>query len=208
MLQEVDLKYVAGTLTTTKNVAIGGTLTVGGASVISGGWQPADHGLISWSGDPSFCTTSTAAVSGNVYLVRLNIRVATTITKVWWCNIGTPTTPTASQNFAGVYSSAGTLLSSVNIDAKTGAGIQNATLDAAQAVSGGTYVWVCFLWNAATPAAVMKHGGGNASSNITNLTASTARWAVNGTAQTTLPSTITPASNSQTSVQAYWAAVS
>ncbi|MEV5472954.1 hypothetical protein AB0L66_11430 [Streptomyces sp. NPDC052207] len=209
-LSDIDLKYRSGVLTTTKNVAIGGTLSVGGASVVSGGWLPSDHGLISWSGDPSNATTSTATVNGSVYLVRLNIRYATTITKVWWCQIGGPTTPTAGQNFAGLYSSAGALLSSVNIDAKTGNGPQNATLDAAQAVSAGSFVWAAFMFNAATPPTLMKHGGGNAAANIANLTAATARWAVNGTTTglTALPSSITPPSNSQTGVQAFWAALS
>jgi hypothetical protein len=210
MIKDIDLKYQGGVLTTSKNVAIGGSLTVGGASVMSGGWVPSDHGMISWSGDPSNATTNSTPANGSIYLVRLNLRYATTITKVWWCHTSAPNTPTSGQNFAGLYSSAGTLMSSANIDAKTGNGPQSATLDAAQAVSAGSFVWAAFMFNATTPPTLLKHGGNTASGNIINLLATTARWAVNGTTTglTALPSSITPSSNSQTGVQAYWAAVS
>jgi hypothetical protein len=107
-----------------------------------------------------------------------------------------------------LYDSSGNLLSSAGLDAKTSNGIQSATLGAAQSVAGGTFLWVALVFNAATPPVLMKHGGQSAAANIANLTAATARWAVNGTGATALASTITPSSNSQTGVQAFWAAVS
>ncbi len=172
------------------------------------GWQAADHGLIAWSGDPSVQTSTAQSVNGSVYLTRLNIRNSTTVTNVHWAFTTGPTTPTASQNFAGIYSSAGTLLSSGNIDAKTTNGPQSVALDAAQSVAGGTFIWVAFVFNAATPPILMRGGGQSAAANTVNLSASNSRFAVNGTGQTSLPASITPSSNSQTGVFAIWAAVS
>ncbi|MFD9398343.1 hypothetical protein ACFWA4_05920 [Streptomyces sp. NPDC060011] len=172
------------------------------------GWNAQDHGLIAWSSDPSLNTGTATTVNGTVYLTRLNIRNTTTLSTVWWMHTTGPTTPTAGQNFAGVYDSAGTLLSSVNVDAKTTNGPQSATLGAPQAIAGGTFVWVAFVFNAATPPVLMRAGGQSAAGNIVNLTTPAVRFAVNGTAQTSLPVSITPASNSQTGVFAIWAAVS
>jgi hypothetical protein len=176
----------------------------------AGGWNASDHGLISWSSDPSMNTATGQTVNGSVYLTRLNIRNSTTISTVWWTQTTGPTTPTAGQNFVGIYDSTGTLLSSVNVDAKTTNGPQSATLAVAQSVAGGTFIWVGMMFNAATPPVLMRGGGQSAAANIVNLTASTARFAVNGTTAglTALPTPLTPASNSQTGVFAFWAAVS
>ncbi|MFF3558980.1 hypothetical protein ACFYXS_02910 [Streptomyces sp. NPDC002574] len=208
-LKDIDLKYQGGVLTTSKSLAVGG-LTVAGTPMAQPNIQlPTDHGAIAWTTDPAITTGTSNAANGFVYLARMPIRTATTITKVWWDQTTGPTTPTAGQSFAGLYSTAGTLLSSVNIDGKTGNGVQNATLDAAQAVSAG-YVWMALMFNAATPPVLMRGGGQTAAANVFNQTAATYRWAVNGTTTglTALPSSITPASNSQTGVIAFWAALS
>lgn len=174
----------------------------------SGSWAPSDHGLLAWTSDPSLNTGTFSTVNGTVYLARLNIRTTTTVTNIWWAQTTGPTTPTAGQNFAGVYDSSGNLLSSASVDSKTGGGTQSVALGTPQVIAGGSFLWVALVFNAATPPVLMRAGGQLAAANIVNLTASTARFAVNGTTQTALPSTITPSSNSQTGVTAFWAAVS
>jgi hypothetical protein len=209
MIKDIDLKYQGGVLTTPKSLAVGG-LSVAGTPMAQPNVQlPADHGAIAWTSDPALTTGTTATANGLVYLARMPIRTAATITKVWWDQTTGPTTPTAGQNFAGLYNSSGILLSSVNIDGKTGNGVQSATLDAAQSVTAG-YVWMALMFNAATPPVLMRGGGQTAAANVFNQTAATYRWAVNGTTAglTALPSSITPSSNSQTGVIAFWAALS
>jgi hypothetical protein len=211
-LQDIDLKYKSGSIYTAKNVTIDGLVamasgaTVGGNPITSGGWSPADHGLTAWSGDPAMATSTATITNGTVYLARLNIRAATTISKIWWDHTTAPTTPTAGQNFAGIYSSAGTLLASASIDANTTSGLQNVSIT--PQVVGAGFIWAAFVFNAATPPVLMRFGGQTAAANVVNLSAATYRWAVNGTGATALASTITPASNSQTGVSAIWAAAS
>jgi hypothetical protein len=216
MLQDVDLRYQAGKLATDKNVTLNGTLTVGGAATLNsslavtgavtvGGTVladpnislPGDHGLISWSYDPSFASSNQLLTNGTVYLSAVRIRRATTISKVWWLASTVGATPTTGQNVAGLYSSAGTLLSSVNVDSLvTGSNsAQNATLAAAQAVTAGLY-WVGLVFNASTAPTLLRTNGAFAGTNNANLGVSGYRYATNGTSQTTLPSPITPSSNS------------
>lgn len=180
-----------------------------GPVIADGNWNPADHGLVAWSSDPSVNTGNAQTVNGSVYLTRLNIRTPVTISTVWWTQTTGATTPTTGENFVGVYNSAGTLLSSVNVDAKSANNaMQSAALGAAQSLAGGSFIWVACLFNAATPPILMRGGGLTVSANMANLSTANSRFAVNGTGQTSLPSTITPGSNSQTGVFAVWAAVS
>lgn len=205
---------VGGTSNLSGDLNVTGTLTVGGSTVYNPNQGanvqlPGDHGAIAWSFDPAQASSTTALTNGTIYLVRLPIRGTSTISKVWWGQTVAPNTPTSGQNFTGIYDASGNLLSSVNIDGKTTAGVQSATLAVAQNVSA-TYIWAAFMWNATTAPTVMRAGGQIAAGNVFNQTAASYRFAVNGTTTglTALPSTITPASNSQTGVVAMWAAVS
>jgi hypothetical protein len=90
----------------------------------------------------------------------------------------------------------------VDVTAKvTSATLQTDTIS--QAVTPGLY-WIGMVFNAATPPQPFRAGGLDSSLLNVGLTASTARYATNGTAQTTLPSSITPSSNTNNSI-AWWA---
>lgn len=218
MLQDIDLKYRGGAIATTKPVVIDGALTVGGALAVTGGatiggrvladpsnWQPEDHGFTAWNNDPSIVSSSSLPTLGTIYLQGIRIRRAATITNVFWGHSVAGVTPTSGQSWAGLVAANGTLLSSVGIDAKvTGAGLQSATLAAPQSVTAGLY-WVCLLFNAATAPTLLRTGGLSASFNNANLGSSTKRFAINGTSQTALPGSFTPASNTDGS--SFWVAV-
>ena len=213
---DLDLKYSSGAIKTSKSVAVGGnltvtgTLTAGGASLAPPNTPlPADHGAIGWTGDPRLHTGTISAVNGTIYLARVPVRTAATIGTVWWCQTTGPTTPTTGQNWVGLYSSAGTLLSSVGVDGKTGNGPQNGILAAPQAVAAG-FVWVALMFNAATPPVLMRAAGQSAAANVFNQAAANYQYAVNGTTAglTALPSSFVPGSNSLTGATAFWAAVS
>jgi hypothetical protein len=170
---------------------------------------PQDHGAIAWNFHPALGSTNTTATNGSIYLARINVRSVATVSTVWWAQSTGPTSPVAGQNFAGLYSSSGTLLSSVNVDSKTGNGPQSATLSAAQTIGPG-FVWLALMFNAATPPSLIRGGGLSAAGNVFGQTASIVDWAVNGTTTglTALPASIVPGNNSQTGVLAIWAALS
>lgn len=232
MLQDIDLSYKAGVLYTTKSLEVGGNVSVDGTLAVAADpvsslqvatkhyvdtsspaavnpniALPSDLGFIAWSYDPAFTSSSTVVTNGTLYLSAVYIRAATTISKVWWGVATAGATPTSTQNNVGLYSSAGTLLSSVNVDAKvTGSNsVQFGTLGAAQAVATGFY-WVGLLFNAGTPPTLVRTSGLVAGINDANMSTSTYRYATNGTSLTALPSPITPGSNG--TGPSFWVAVS
>lgn len=166
---------------------------------------PADHNLAGWAYDPQSTINSASMVNGTLYLIAVPVRTAAVISTLY-VQVGTAAvTPTAGQNALGLYSSTGTLLSSAVSDTiLTGTGPRSGTLAAPQSVSAG-FVWVGVLGNAATPAALGRNIGNAALANL-GLTLATNRFCVNGTGLTTLPGTITPASNTQTGAVTFWAA--
>ncbi|MET7783802.1 hypothetical protein ABZU94_39165 [Streptomyces mirabilis] len=187
------------------NQTIPGTLTVSGnssgqAGVAANGIdissvQAGDHGLLTWSYDPTSTTSTTTTVANTIYLSALYVRRSVTVSKLWFIVNVLGVTATAGANNVGLYSSAATLLGSGNVDPLvTTTGPKSATL--ATPVSISLY-WVATQFQATTQPGV---GGSNAAilSTLTlNQRAFTYRFATNGSG-TTLPSSITPSSNSTT----------
>lgn len=216
MLQDVDLSYRAGKLTTGKNVSMTGTLditgvaTAGGSTPLQGnGPQPQDAGsLLSWAYDPAFSSTGQLTVNGTLYLIKVAIRSLAPINNIWWNASTAGVTATAGQNWAGLYSSAGTLLTSVGVDAKvTSASVAvSATLGSAYTPTATGWGWVGLLFNATTPPTVLRTNGSTTGTNNAGCAAATYRFATNGTGQTTLPSSITTSSN--VAGPSIWAALS
>ena len=168
------------------------------------GFGATDHGLEAWTHDPYPPQNSQIATNGTAYFVRLNVRRDVTVDAIYWVITTGGATPTATQNQVGLYSSAGTRLAVTNVDASiSGSGTQ-ATAITAQALTAGTFVWVAFLFNAGTAPTLLR-GSTFSTSPSVNLTAATGRAVVNGTGLTTLPASITPASNTFTGNATFWA---
>jgi hypothetical protein len=195
----------------------GGTLSgplavTGPVSATAGGMgeaSPPTHNLISWSFDPALATNSSILTNGTVYLTKMNVSAAVACTKIYWWVAVAGVTATAGQNFVGLYSSAGTLLASANVDADvTSAGLKTTTISS-QSLSAGTFVWVAMVSNAATAPTMARMAGLTGLSAAVNvgLTASAYRFAINGTALTSLPASITPASNAVPNFGGPWAAI-
>lgn len=208
-----DWIYRSKKLATTRSVVVDGTLEVGGAFTAPGLAQepntprPADHGLIAWTMDPWVATSSQISINGSLYLAAVFLRQASTISTVWWTTVVVAATPTAGQNYVGLYAANGTLLASAGIDADlTSVGVRSKAVTPVSCPAGR--YWVAFLFNAATAPTLARGGGVSSGANAANLGAADLRAAVNGTGRTSLPSTITPASNSTTGALALWAAVS
>jgi hypothetical protein len=200
---------LSGNLAVTGNLAVDGAITSAGSPLGAPFTpQPADHGLIAWSGQPDISTTtSSAAVAGTLYLRRIPIRSASTISKVWWINSAAGSGAVAGQNFAGLISSSGTVLSTGGIDSvATVGGPQFGTLATAQTVS--SWVWSALLINASSMPTVARAAGLSATGNNIGLTAATYAYAVNGTSLTAMPASVTPGSNTLTGALALWMGVS
>lgn len=184
-------------------------LTVGGVSVPGNSYLPSDHSITTWTYDPALTFSGTNSVSGTVYLAKVVIRQTTTVSKVMISISSAAVTPVANQNFLGVYNSAGTLVAQTAAGVLdtliTSSGALTATLSTTPTLTAGTY-WVAFLNNAATPTQLGRASSFESTPNA-NLTNANYRFAINGTARTTLAASITPASNTSSNSITYWAAL-
>lgn len=189
------------------------TGTIGADQLFSKGagasFVPSDHGYQSWTFDPAMTAAGTNTISGTVYIAKVLLRYPTAINKIAFSVASAAATVTANQNFAGIYDSAGTRVAVTATGALdsliTSSGVLVATLTTTPTLAAGFY-WVAFVNNATTPTQLGRSSTLTSTPNA-NLTAATYRFAVNGTSQTTLPSTITPASNSLTNSFSLWAAI-
>jgi hypothetical protein len=170
--------------------------------------QPQDHSLISWSSDPTLQNTSTVLTAGTIYLTKVYVRNRVTLNNIYWWVGAAGVTATAGQNEVGLYTSAGTRVVAANVDAAiTSTGLKTTAVTPTTLAAG--WYWVAGVFNAATLPGLMR---GNAGAGITTamnigLTASFLRYATNATSQTTLPSSITPASNAATAFAGPWVAI-
>jgi len=194
-------------LATDDGLAVGGNLSVAGYAL--GQDTPAAHGLAAWCYDPALAVNSTELTNGVLYLVRVNIAAAVAVTKVYWWVGNQGSTPTSGQNLIGLYSSAGTLLASTNVDSSiTSAGLKTTTISS-QSLTAGSFYWVGLLFNASVPPTLTRGSGWtgvDAAANV-GLTAATYRFAKNGSGRTTLPSPLVPASNTGSDIAGPWVAV-
>lgn len=185
--------------------------SINGVPLPGATYQPSDLSFAAWAYDP-VCTLNTSpTTSGTIYLAQVKLRYPTTLTKL---SIGVATAAsgvTANQNFLGLYNSAGTRVAQTAagaIDtALASSGILTASLSSSYAAAPGTY-WVAFVNNATTPATLGRGSGISLSVSNGGASSGNYRFAVNGTAATALPATITPGSNTAAGAITLWAAAS
>lgn len=186
---------------------VSGPLAVTGYAL--GEATPASHGAAAWCYDPALAVNSTQLTGGTLYLTRVNISASMAVTKLHWWIANQATTPVAGQNWVGLYNAAGTLLASVNVDAVLSTATLKTTTISSQPLTAGAFYWVGMLFNASVTPTLTRASGWSGVTTAVNLglTAPTYRFAINGTGRTTLPATITPASNVATDFAGPWAAV-
>lgn len=184
-----------------------GSLAVTGNAL--GEDTPAAHGIAAWVYDPALAVNSTQLTAGTLYLVRVNIAAALNATKIYWWVANTGSGATASQNWAGLYSSAGTLLASANVDSSFSTATLKTTTIASTALAAGSFAWVALLFNASVTPTLTRASGWTGVDTAANLglSASAYRFARNGAGLTALPSSITPASNVGTDFAGPWVAI-
>lgn len=157
-----------------------------------GEFTPQDHGMLTWAFPFEAATAGQAATGGTIYMIAQSVPRSATVTTIYWCNQSSGSSLNAAQCWAGLLDSSGAVLQSVDISSKGGSGNQSATITS-QAVTPGLY-WIALLFNGTNLPSVARGTTVNANSLNMNRTASTARYATNGTVQTTLTNR-TPASN-------------
>lgn len=172
--------------------------------------SPAAHNLVAWTYDPSEAVNAIALTGGTVYLAKLHITRTVAVTSLYWWMPVAGVTPTAGQNFGGLYGSDGTRLATADADATVTAtvGLQTLTIPSTT-LTAGEFVWASLVFNASTLPTLSYASGATGASSACNvgLTAATYRYATAGTGQTSLPATITPASNVGSLLAGPWMAV-
>ena len=172
-------------------------------------FTPADHGLAAWTHDPATLrSASNATTSGTVYLCKVKIVNRSTVVSNVIVGIeAAGVTLTSGQCFVGLYNSSGTRLA-ISADQAanwTTTGLKTIALTAPQTLAVGSY-YVAILAVGTTPPQFAM-GAGGATTVSAGLATGAARFLTGPTAQTSLPASITLASQTVTS-GARWAALS
>jgi len=169
--------------------------------------NPTDVGVITWTMDPANAGGGSGVlVSGQIYLAAFWVRKTVTIANMAVAIQTAGTTLTTGQNFAGIYNAAGTQVGVTADQTATwggGVGTYDMALTASFSASAGQY-WAALLSNATT---CPNFRGSTPAITLTQVgqSAATSRFGRFGTAQTTLPGSITPASIAQASAFAFCA---
>lgn len=172
----------------------------------AGEFKPVDHGFDSWTHDPYLSQQSPTLSNGRVYAVKLLIKRPMSIGTLWWSIVTAGATPTAGQNEVGLYSSAGVKLQSVNVDATISSSGTKNTVIPSQAVTTG-FVWVLFVFNAATPPALARGGMFEGTPNINLGTTALRAAVVTQAGATALPASFDPTTLATTNCLTLFAAL-
>ncbi|MFE9865861.1 hypothetical protein ACFYPZ_24505 [Streptomyces sp. NPDC005506] len=170
-------------------------------------WGPADQGLKAWSFDPSVAGFQSAPVGGSVYLMRVKLRQATTISKVVLMTVSAGSGLTANQNYAGLYTASGTRVGVTANQASAWTTANNTlsmSLTASYSAIAGDY-YVAFVSNGSTrPGFVCATTlGATRTPGNANLASGGYRYCIGATGQTSLPSSLSIASATP-DANAYW----
>ncbi|MFF5471049.1 hypothetical protein [Streptomyces achromogenes] len=167
--------------------------------------RPANHGAVAWTADPATVNGGQVATNGTVALSALYVTQSVTATKLFWGITTAGATPTAGQNFVGLYDANGNRLATVNVDARISSANTTFQETINVSVSPGMY-WAAWVFNAATPPTVFRGPNINAGLVNFNLPVTAARYATGATGQTALPAAISPSANAFAQ-NSFWAAI-
>lgn len=175
--------------------------------------EPSDHGLIAWSYDAGLASQSSTTVSGGtLYLTAVYPRTAFNSTKVYFSVATVGVTPTAGDNWIGLYNQSGILLASKGIDSNVtaGVGLQTITWTTATGTQPAGQYWIGFFFNAGTEPTLYRAPtpADNATQNVGLTTTNYRMCQQAGGFTTALPSPLTVASNSiSSSPRLFWVAL-
>lgn len=170
-------------------------------------WAAADHGLATWAFDPAIGASNSTPLStaGTLYLVKLHMPVAQTITNILLFLTSAGATLTTGECFAALYQNGNLLGSTADQSTAWGtSGFKTMPISGGGVAVAAGDVYVGMWFNGTTGPAPLR-GNGNSSVNL-NLSASTARFgSANTGLTTTAPATLGAISGISV---AYWAGLS
>lgn len=177
-------------------------------------WEdlPAEQNLLAWTYDPNMAGHVTAqsvgGVAGRVTLVRIPIRQQITWSSIWLGLSGVDAAAVLSNCYLGVYDASGTRLgvtADISSSLMSGAVAKPLALTAPFVAAPGFY-WIAMLLNGTwtTNSLTFKSSGAGVSVNA-GLTAPNLRYSNLLTGQTSLPTTLTMASQSTSIINTGWA---
>ncbi|MEU7010360.1 hypothetical protein [Streptomyces sp. NPDC046332] len=175
---------------------------------------PGDQTLDGWSFDPATNVTTSVLPTATITWIKLPIRASAT-SPVTISNIGIGvatggTTLTVGQNFAGIYSSAGSLLGTTADQAAAWqvVGFKDMALTAPVVLNTSSPIYVALLCRGTTGPTLIRGANYALGADLLNwnTTTATARFASLATAATTLPASVT-LSTRTASATAWWAGI-
>lgn len=168
------------------------------------GSKPADQNFLGWGYDPEHASSTNILTSGTVYLHKLWLSSGTTVTNLGWTITTAGATLTAGQSLMGLYNAAGSRLAQTADQAAawTSTGFKYPALTGSVAIATSAYYYVAILSVGTTPPTGASSPGLQTTYNA-NVTGANLRHAVGATAQTSLPASITMASNTSTGVSTW-----
>ncbi|MFI5985055.1 hypothetical protein ACIBEA_29840 [Streptomyces sp. NPDC051555] len=184
-------------------------------ALLASGWadRPSDQNLLAWTYDPNMAghvtAQSNAGVAGRVTLVRIILRDAITWSNIWIGLAGIDAAAVLSNCYLGVYDSGGALkgtTADISSSLMTGATAKALPLTASFSAAAGTYFIAMLLGNGstwATNSLTFKASGAGVSVNA-GLVAPNLRYSNMLTGQTSLPSSLTLASQTTTIINTGW----
>ncbi|MFL4947496.1 hypothetical protein ACJ6WE_09000 [Streptomyces sp. MMS24-I31] len=175
---------------------------------------PSEQGLLAWTYDPNqaghVTAQSNAGVAGRITLTRIILRKAITWSNIWVGLAGVDTGATLANNYLGVYDNAGNLkgatadLSSQLIVAGNAKALPFALTAPFTAPPGIYFIAMLLNGTWTTNSFTFKCSGAGSSTNA-GLSAPNLRYSSVLTGQTSLPSTISLASQATTIITTGWA---
>lgn len=178
---------------------------------------PSQHGLIDWNFAPDETGSGSGQImsSGTVYLMKITPRTGGTISTVTLqlASLAAASTLTAGQSLIAIYDASGTRLGITADQASSwssgSAGTRAIALLAPVSLTAGRDYFVALLsvGSSTMPAWIRGGATGVGTPNI-GLANTAYRFAVNGTAQTTLGSSIALTNNTGTGAFTYWIGLS
>lgn len=169
-------------------------------------WLPSDYGYQTWTADPAGAVNNSTLTVGRLYLCKVKLPVAATISNlvVFIATLGTSLT--SGQNFVGLFDAAGTLVG-VTADQTTAWGATGAivgALTSPYAAAPGSY-YVALLSNGTTSPAFARSTSSTAQVHNGSVSAAAYRWGTTGSGLTAVPASFTPSGLANNS-PAIWAA--
>lgn len=171
---------------------------------------PSDASVLAWNFDLRFANGQSTATAGTLFMARLEVLSAITATNLILAVQTAGSSLTASQNFAGLYNSAGTRLAQTADQSGTwtSTDIKEMALTSPVALTAGTY-YIGILANGTTPPQFVRTIDSSGLTSFANrgTTVATARWSIDGTGLTALPASVTMGSRTF-NAQCYWVGIS